>query len=255
MGFYDKEDQGRNKKRRVNKFLSVKEGSPATIYVLDKKPTLRYTHFMRDSDGRLVGVRCLGFNRCPICQRNQRIDFNADHPNYISRSRRYRVNVLDITPVKRCPKCGAVYRASNAPAVCSVDGCSGNLTDAESEPLNEVKIFEKGPMWMEQIGALEDDVHPFTGEKMAVQEFPIKLSARGSGYDTVPIVIPQMPSDEVNPKEYLDQRFDLEAGLDLSADEVEFLMDGGSLSDILSARSAKERVEEENEEKDEKVPF
>lgn len=251
MGFWDGEDQ--KKGRKVNRFLKVREGMPATVYILDESPTLRYTHFMKDGNGRTVGVKCKGSRHCPICQRNQQLP-DRDHRDYVTPSRRYRVNVLDVTPVKECPECGAIYRESNAPPVCSVDACKANLSDVGAEPLKEVKIFEKGPMWMKQIGALENEKHPYTDKVMGIQEFPIRLSAQGTGFDTTPIIIPQMPDDGISPEDYKSERLDLKYGLDLTNEEIRLLMDGGTISDILSARSAEEEVEEEDDEPEE-IPF
>jgi phage FluMu protein Com len=252
MGFFNEDDyKGNRKENRVSRWLSVDEGAPVVVQVLDEHPTHVYTHWMADGEGRRLGFTCLGNEKCPVCQRNNRINWDKDHADYVSRGNRYRVNVLDLTPVIECPECGSVYYETAAPATCNADGCGANLRDIDSEPLMEVRILEKGPRIMQHLDALDNDEHPLTGEVMRLQEFPVRMSARGTGLDKVTTISPQMPRDidvEMFDKYDLD-----EVGLTLTADEIEYVMNGGTYSDIFSARSAEEEVEESVE--DEEVPF
>jgi len=240
-----------SKTKKVSQWLSIKEGAPVVFQVLDESPTEIHTHWVADGAGRRLGFKCLGMGRCPICQRNREINFDTDHPDFIRRSRRYRVNVLDLTPVVECPECEAVYYKSNVPKRCSTDGCSADLSDVEPTPLKEVRILEKGRQNMIQLDALDNDEHPLTGEVMRIQEFPIKATAHGSGLDTVTVFHPQMPREDVDPDAY--EEYDLEEEtLELTPDEIEFILEGGTYEDVFSARSAEEEVEDEDVES---IPF
>jgi len=234
MAFAKLEDDSPNTSSRKTNYLKIVPGVPTVIRILDDHPVKVFKHWVRDGAGRMVGVRCLGPSDCPICQRNAQLGFNRDHPDYIPSRKRYRVNVVDLTPVKRCPKCGAAYAATAAPSLCSVDGCGGNLSNVQPEPLDEVKILERGPQLMGQFNALEMAPHPMTGEHMPIQAYPIMLVATGKGKDMVITVVPQMIKDITH--EY--EPFDLDGGLVLTAEEVTYLLEGGNFSDILEERRA-----------------
>jgi len=131
-----------------------------------------------------------------------------------------------------------------------MDGCNADLRDVQAEPLMEVKILERGRRLMEQFAALEQTPHPMTGEAEKLQSYPIMLVATGSGREMTITAVPQAPID-VDLKKF--DKFDLEGGLVLEPDEIQFLLDGGAYRDVLAARSAEQELEEdeENDENDE----
>lgn len=219
----------------ASKFVKIVSGIPAIIQILDEHPIKLWKHWVSDGSGRRVSVRCLGAGLCPICARNKRLDYNKDHPEYCPARKRYRVNVLELTPAVKCPKCGAVYPGREGPKMCTVEGCSQDLSGVEATPLNEVKILERGPRLMEQFNALEQAEHPLTNKKEKLQSYPIMLIASGSGREMVIAALPQVPND-TNPDDY--ERLDLEAGIILQPEEIEHLLQGGNFSDILAARQA-----------------
>lgn len=244
MGSFFNAPKNESREERVSKWLKIKEGAPVVFQILDESPTEIHTHWVKDGGGRRLGFKCLGMGHCPICQRNREINFNTDHPDFIRRQRRYRVNVLDLTPVIECPDCDAVYYESTAPARCSTDGCGNDLRDIEPKPLKEVRILEKGKQNMVQLDALDNEEHPLTGEVMRIQEFPIKAIAHGTGLDTVTIFHPQMPRD-IDIEEY--DTYDLEEEtLELTPEEIEFILEGGTYDDIFTARSTEAEVEDDD---------
>lgn len=246
--FFDKPE----KKKVESPWLKISEGAPVVVQIMDEHPTEVHTHWITDSSGRKVGFKCLGSAMCPACQRNNRINWDNKHPDYVRRSNRYRLNVLDLTPVVVCPECGAEYHYSMVPDRCSLDSCNADLTDVEPAPRNRVKVLEKGVTVMQQLDALDSDVHPLTDEKMSIQEYPIKIMAQGKGLNTVTMIHPLAPRDDIDFDVY--ERHDLEEmSFELTPDEIEYLLDGGTLNDILAARSADDEVEVEEDE--EEVPF
>lgn len=220
---------------RRNIYLKIVSGIPNKIQILDKSSTIIPKHWITDGSGRRVGLICPGQDICPICTRNKEIGYNSEHPDFISRQLRHRVNVLDLTEVKRCPGCDAIYATTAAPSTCSGDGCGMNLSEVSVGPMCEVKILERGRTLMEQFNALELTPHPTTGNVEELQSYPIMLVATGTGIDTVIVAIPQAPTGE-DVSEY--EKFDLTQGLKLTPDEIQYLLNGGVLRDVLAARTA-----------------
>lgn len=216
-------------------YLRIISGLPVTIQIMDTNSTSIGKHWITDGSGKRIGLTCAGSDTCVICRRNAEIGYNRENPDFVPLQNRYRVNVLDLTPVKICPKCEAVYHGRAVPVVCSGDGCNTNLSEVVAGPLNEVKILERGRTLMEQFNAFEEEVHPATGKVEPLQSFSIMLIATGSGKNMVIAAIPQAPTG-IDLSQY--EKFDLNQGLQLDNDEIRFLLTGGSLSDVLSARKA-----------------
>ena len=245
MAFANLDTYGGGSGRTGSKYLKIVTGVPSVIIIMDEHPDLVGKHWITDGTGRKIGLRCPGQDICPICQRNREINYNRDHPDYIQLQRRYRLNVLDLTPVIRCPECVAAYPATGDTSrlVCTNDTCGAQLGNIESEPLKEVKILERGRRLMEQFNALESTPHPFTGKAEKLQTYPIMLVATGSGRDMVITAIPQAMSDE-NLDSY--EKLDLQSGLILEPEEIKYLIEGGSYNDVLSARRAQTQTPRES---------
>ena len=225
-------------KRTSGKYLKIVSGVPCVILILDEHPTTIGKHWITDGAGRRVGLTCIGKSVCPICIRNQQIGYNKEHPDYIPFQSRYRINVLELTPVKKCPKCDTAY--PQAAALCNLDGCNTALSDVEIVPLNEVKILERGPQLMERLNALEAMPHFSTGTPLPLQSYPILLVATGSGRQMDINPVPQAPID-VDTSIY--EKFDLTAGVILTPEEITYLLEGGVYRDILAAREADTKTE------------
>ena len=226
-----------NRPKTVSKYLKIITGVPSVIQIMDDHPVLVGKHWMIDGTGRKIGLRCPGQDVCPICQRNAQIGYNKDDPNYIQLQRRYRLNVLDLTPVIRCSECDAVYAAvgDTSRLVCDNDACGAQLGSVASAPLKMVKILERGRRLMEQFNALEAVPHQFTGKPESLNTYPIMLVATGSGREMVITAIPQAMSDE-DLDSY--EKYNLLGDLVLTPDEIRHLLDGGAYNDVLSARRA-----------------
>jgi len=254
MAFAEFESTGGSSRRKTN-YLKIVSGVPTVVRILDKHAVVVFRHWLRDGEGRSVGVNCVGPDHCPICQRNAQLGYNKDHPDFIPSRKRYRVNVVDLTPVKRCSKCDAAYVSTTAPSVCTADGCGGDLSGVAATPLDEVKILERGQSLMRQFNALEKAPHPMSGEVLPLQAYPIMLIATGKGMDMVITVVPQMVQEITH--EY--ELFDLTSGLELTPDETVYLMEGGNLSEILAERkAARETVASDfpsSGESKERIPF
>jgi len=247
---YKKSDSG-------SKYLKIVSGIPVTLVILDDNPKLVIKHWVADGSGRRIGLRCPGQDICPICNRNREINWNREHPDYVPAQRRYRVNVLDVTPIKTCPKCGTVHNSSVS--VCTTDGCGTDLTNVAVTPLNVVKILERGRRLMEQFAAFETIPHPLSGEILPLQSYPIMLVATGKGIEMNITAIQQAPTG-IDYSQYDEQKFDLDAGMVLTPEEIEHILNGGIYRDILASRQAereqvREGVSEFKKEEAEEIPF
>jgi len=243
-------DRDTKKRTSSSTYLKIQAGSPATVLILDEHPVLLLKHWISDGTGRRVGISCLDSD-CPICERNNQINWNREHPDYIARQKRYRVNVLDLTPVRRCPSCSAPYAITVNR--CAVDGCGADLSEVAVEPLSDVKILERGPRLMESLNTLEAAPYFVTGKPEKLQSYPIMLIATGSGREMNITAVPQ-PRVDVDFKSL--ELFDLEGGVKLTREEISFLMEGGAYRDIWEARNAaKEIAKEDVDTEASKIPF
>jgi len=220
-------------KKTSGTYLKIVSGVPNVILILDEHPTMIGKHWITDGAGRRVGITCIGPNVCPICIRNQQIGYNKEHPDYISFQRRYKINVLDMTPAKKCPKCGAAY--PQAATVCSNDGCGTDLSRVVVAPLNEVKILERGPELMGRLNALENIPHFSTGTPLPLQSYPILLVANGIGTE---MDINPVPQALIDIDRSIYEKLDLTVGVVLSSEEITYLLEGGVYRDVLAAREA-----------------
>ncbi len=229
-------------------YTRIKAGTPTIIQILSEDAVVVGKHWIADGTGYRFSLRCPGAEACPICQRNRQVNFNREHPDFHPLSRRYRLNVLNLTPVKRCPSCNALYPAESELLTCTADGCGASLEGVEATPMNEVQILERGRTLMEQFKAFETVPHAITGEKMPVQAYPFMLIATGSGKE-MKITLQQQAPREIT-EDY--ELFDLEAeGLMLSTEEIEHIIEGGSFKDVIAARRATQETTETKEE----IPF
>jgi len=248
MSFYKPRERSR---KGSSVFLKIISGLPVKIQVLDDHPTLLYKHWIIDGAGRKVPIICPGFNLCPICQRNKAVG-SRDDKRYIRTQRRYRVNALDLTPVVKCPSCGAEYHPKMLPDKCTVDTCGSSLDNIVPSPVMEVKILERGPQLMEQLASLESIPHPTTGKEESIQDFPVLLVASGEGREMTITVVHQPPMDiDISKFEKHDL---LPSNYILTPEEIQHLISGGLMSDIKAARAATLSVEEETVDKEE-IPF
>ena len=232
------------KTKFVNNYLTLREGFPVLIQILEDA-SQKFQHWMKTSDKpKGFPVPCLGYRDCPICLRNRSLGENyKEHPDFIPVSKRYLVNVVDLSPCKRSGD--EVYLGvpdETGKLVFPVRDSKGNsLEDVQVTPVNEVKILERGPELFEKklrpltTGAVTDaDDNP-----LEITQFPIQLTVTGSGRTTDVGAVPKPFSKyKINPADYSDKLIDLTAGLRFSSDEIEEMMKGTTFTDVLAARKA-----------------
>jgi hypothetical protein len=234
-------------------YLKYVEGMPLIVRILDDRAYHVQKHWI---NSQRLSLLCLG-GECPICERNAQIrkEFPKSYWNqrdYISRSNRYMVNVLDRTPVVVDEETGEEYyaRQGNFPTVTS-DG-SRSLANLEPRPSNTIKILERGKTLFEQLKAYHEEFGEFDEDGNTVSggltTFDIKIITLGKGLDKVISPMP-LPQNNYDVSEILDEieqeKHDLSTlGILLSPDEVEKVAYRGvSLRDIFAERKAEEESE------------
>lgn len=234
----------------TDKYIKLVAGIPVTVQILDDNATLHYRHWVKTSDKpNGFPVPCLGYNLCPICMRNRTLGENASkHPDYLPYQKRYLVNVLDVTMVKKSPKTEEVfYGVTNSQGVSTypaVDKEGNSLAEVPETPLNQVKILERGPdLFEKKFGPLEGRVKGSDRRVLNINEFPMELVLEGTGRDTniTPFPLPGDPRT-VNPADFLDKKFDLGEGVKFTADEIRLILNGTTITDILAARKTEELI-------------
>lgn len=218
---------------RRTEFMSLGEGNHL-IRILEPKATKKYAHYVNRTY-----VECLGED-CPICDNNNSLRLQypqsfRKEPTYNSRSTRYYVNVVDLTPAKVCPSCQREYKSPTAPSVCE---CGTTLGAVSYSPLNKIKVLGGGvTLFEDHLNALETAIRNEAGEPVGLMAFDISLVVTGTGKDKVITPIPMPVSDlKMKPE---GEPFDLNKSIiHLDADEMLDLQRGISVKDIFTARKS-----------------
>lgn len=268
MAFITERKQQTNQSNNtVSRFLKLEEGKPALVQILDSHAVEYFKYWFKDSAGRWVAYASPGYDKCPLTQRNRSL--GKDHPDYIKPQFTYAVNVLDVTPHKVCPECSSVYYPTDAPAMCS---CGKSLTEIKPQPLNMVRVLERGTRLFSQLNSLdqgtpilddagdpvfdENGVQQFNpivfdseGNPLRITEYVIQIVRTGKGSSTITTPVAMLHIKASNPEDYKDQLYDLPQSMDLTPEEVLAIVEKRvPLADILAARKADEEVSvEEND--------
>lgn len=170
-------------KSSKSSFVSIVEGSPVILQILSEQATRNYIHKIKTSDGRFVRVEHTP--ECVIC-RNQ--ELRERYKPYYS----YRAVVLNVTPVVKCPLCGATYSTisvKRVPERCLQDGA--DLTHVAAQPLNEVQILEGGVTLFRSLNAIIDTMKASI-ENFNLSTFALQFNASGAGLKKTIAIIPRI---------------------------------------------------------------
>lgn len=244
------EEPKKNTNSMANKFVKVVVGIPTIIQVVDENSVSKWQHWLKDSQGNNVSVKCSGKTTCPVCLKNAHLGNDYNNPAYIKVQKRFMLNVVNLTPVKRGSE-GEPYipmRDKNGKLVYPATDVKGNsLAEVKAEPMNEVQILERGPQLFAQLEQLNNSVvnpkdpDPINGEKLGLMHFPIQLTASGEGRNMKVTVQALVGSPlTVNPEDYADKKIDLNAGFTFTNEEVQAILDGVAVTDIVAARAAQD---------------
>lgn len=199
---------------------------PTTFQILDDEPYMMHIHNVRTSDGMFLKINHT--ENCPVCSSSDYLT-RYGRPQY-----RYRLNILNTTMYKTCPKCGAEYNI-NAGNVTLCNKCSADLSQVAPKPLNRVQILEKGVTVFSQFNALYDSFKA-TNPDFDIKKITFMITSRGTGLNTLTNISPRT---DIPVQEGVFEKFDLEAVGNFNFTEAEVLeiLSGKSFKDIMSSRS------------------
>jgi hypothetical protein len=215
--------------QKRTQFLKLQAGIGTTIRIIGKEQ-FDYTHYINGTT-----VLCLGED-CPVCLNNKRLYLQypktfKNETNYSSRSKRYSVNVLDKTLVKKC-ECGLEYADMNV-----VTCTCGKILTTPPQPSMTIKVLSKGPTLFDPLFAINDAILDEQGERIGIDKYDISLITSGSGKTTTvtPIAHPERNTPTPDGLELYDLT---KVTICLDAGEILDLQRGISLRDIFAARKA-----------------
>jgi hypothetical protein len=254
MAFSDEKSSSGKKANWGDKKLYITPEHPVIIQILEaevsgKNPAqVIWKHYIpqarRKNGGRGIDIVCPGYNVCPICQRNAELG-DKTHPDYIAAHKKFVVNVLELTARKVCPLCGK----ENYGNKCTYD--DNDLKEVKPEaPV--VKLLEGSSTFFTQLSGVEEMTTKFDPEGNEViigwTHYPMKISVAGEKRDKVYSPIPLVEND-IKVEDFEKDFIKIEdAYVILNAAEIQELLAGGSLSDVLKARyeSTKETQAEDS---------
>jgi len=252
----EKKQSNRRTNTSVSRYVKLEEGKPTFIQVLESSAKEYFKYWLKDSTGRNVGYASPGYDTCPLTKRN--MGLGKGHPDYIKPQYTYTVNVLDVTPYKVCPECEAAYYPTEAPSVCE---CGKGLADIKPQPLNMVRILERGRRLFEQLRTLDqgtpilddagdptydDDgnqlfnpiVRDSNGDALNITQFVVQIVRTGQMQSTVTTAVPMLHLPAVDINDYADQLYDLPQSM-VTPDEVLAIVEKRvPVADIYAARQA-----------------
>lgn len=219
------------KKIQYFKFVT----GPNPVRILDPIAVDTKVHYINGAY-----VKCLD-DDCPVCAQNRKIyasnpEGYRDDKNYHSYTYRYLVNVLDKGLAKICPNCGMEIKGAGA-LLCP--GCNAPIAGVEAKPLNKVKVLSSGSTLFNNLNAIESSILNDKGEVIGWINYDVTIVVSGTGKSMTktPLVTDkgEYSAPVLGPEDTL---FDLSKSvLALEVAEMEDLMRGVSIKDILTART------------------
>lgn len=220
-------------------YVKIFTGCQLRLRILDQHAIQTFKHYIPSAK---LSVTCLGEERCPICQKNQKLI--AENPKlnprqirgYIPRQNRYSVNILNRTMVKKTSKGNIIYAIHNQ--FSPQDPETGELlTEIEAQPINEVQVLERGPKLFEQFNQINETViDNETGNPVGLWNYDIVITSTGSGRQMVTNVTPYPDSNDVVNIPVEEKAILESLGILVEPDEMVQLLRGVSLRDVYQAR-------------------
>jgi hypothetical protein len=243
MSLFDENAEKKTNTVRESRFVRLVTGMPTVVQVIEHDSVAKFQHWITTSDGKHISVRCSGFLSCPICARNATINNDRDNPKYIPSQRRYTINVVDLTLVKRSPHTGEIFVATKDASGKFIypdrDSAGNSLVDVVPAPWNAVKVLEGGPRLFKKLQGVAEITLSGDGTPYDPTSYPMQIVRVGDGRDTDYLVSALVGNKvTIDPANYVDQLIDLRADSGFNRDEVEAMLNGAALKDILAARKA-----------------
>jgi hypothetical protein len=218
-------------------FMNLDQGQ-YTIRILDAEAATEFSHYINNTT-----VKCLD-DDCPQCEQNKSLisqypkDFR-DQKGYVSRTQKFLVNIMDLTPVKVCPQC----QAENVKSANQCSACETLITEVKPAPSNKIKVLSRGVKLFDQFNTAEAYLNGLEDEQLKLTDVAIVINVSGQGKNKVPTAIPT--SKKLGPLPEGLELYDTKTvSLTLTRPEFIKVMEGVSLKDVLASRQAKVDIAE-----------
>jgi len=209
----------------ANKVNFMKLGPVPVMFQILGDPYTMRIHTIKTSDNRFVKIH--EKPGCPICS-------NADlRQKFGGPSYRFRINVLNTTPHKICPNCGAEFNMLKG-NILRCPTCQADLTNVAIAPLNRVEILEKGTTVFTDINNI-CDMMSVSNPNFDIHNLTLMATQVGTGRETK---VTFTTRGDVPVLENTQELYDLAAvgELNLTDEEVVALISGSTLQAVLAAR-------------------
>lgn len=207
------------------------------VRVLTEDPLVVDVHTIQKSY-----VKCLGAD-CPICKQNKDIIFRnpsdfRNVPGYLGKTRRIYINVLDITPVRVCPKEDCQHPnkkiGRSFPDACVK--CGTFLKGVETMPLSKVVVLNMGTTLYDQFVSIERAVRDGDGNVIGLRNYDVVLTVVGTGAQRVTTAEETDPLASEPRGVPEDALFDVtKAYLNLNAEQINAFRAGKKLKEIFAS--------------------
>lgn len=136
-------------------------------------------------------------------------EIGEEDPSFRKVQRRFLLNVLDRTPVKKTSKGIAVYANAKGQFPGSFD--DEDLSTRVIAPNNKVLVMEFGSTLLEGMAMVHDSGvrSRTTHEPLSIWEYDIKITTRGTGMNTVRLVLPDQDQAPLPDELFALSKYDL----------------------------------------------
>lgn len=202
-----KASAGANDNANLDTYLRMTEGE-RIVRILDEEETSFWRYWLNGAayPGCGKGKGIIVGRDSPIRQHMEAL--GKDHPDYRAPQRRYLLNVLDRTPVKKTSKGYPVYADGNG----NFPNALGdeNVSNSPVVPNNRVYVVEFGSQLLDSFVILHNKIkHRNTYELLPIWGFDVKIFTKGSGLETKRMVFPDMDQDPLPEELFALPKYDL----------------------------------------------
>lgn len=190
-----KQRQQQNDGPAQSAYLNMSEGD-RIIRVLDEDEVEYWAYWLNGKDWPNCGKgKSIIVGRDGPLRRHFEA-LGADHPSYRKVGKKYVINVLDRTPVKKSAKGAVAYKSLSGVYPNEVNGDS--VVNSPIVPNNTVYIMNYGATICDYLSVFHNKVNNRkTYKPMAIWEIDLIITRKGAGTDTTYMAYPGDDQDEL----------------------------------------------------------
>jgi len=213
------------------------------LRVLDTDAITYFRYFLKvnfGGDQRFRSINVGGYHN-PVKEFMDNL--GEDHPDYARPQKRYIINVLDRTPVKKTEKGVTVLPGEGGKYPAIDPTFNEDVSSQDPVPNNRVMILEMGITLYDNLVDLSEAGirSPDTYEVMTIHDFDVRIRTKGQGRDRRQSVIASTESSNDFPSDaFTRERYDLQKIIEPLPDELlKEVLEGGDYMEILDKAGRK----------------